>query len=286
MDAPKKKPKGFDSKMSFLDHLEELRWHLIRSLLAIAAGSMVCLIYVREIVQYVVLGPLRGDFPTHRLLCRLNAEFCGFSFEAALQAVSPAEQFTKALVVSVVGGFVVAFPYVVWELWRFIKPGLYQDEIRRTKGLVGMVASLFFAGATFAYFVVLPFTLRFFAAFSLADGVQNIWRIGEVIALVVQFVLVGGLVFELPALSLLFSRLGFLTPALLKRFRKHALVACLILAGVLTPGPDVISQLLLAVPMLGLYELSIAVSASVERKRKRQLEAMRKKIAEARPLEA
>ncbi len=279
MNEPKKKPKGFDAKMSFLDHLEALRWHIVRSILAVAAGAITCLVFIREIVQYVILGPLRNDFPTNRLVCRLNADFCATPIETTLQATSPAEQFTKAIVIAITGGFIAAFPYVIWEIWRFVKPGLYADEIKRTRGLVGLVSGLFFVGAAFAYFVVLPFTLRFFATFSLTDEVQNIWRIGEVISLVVQFVLAGGVLFELPALSLLFSRLGFLTPGLLKRFRKHAVVACLILAGVLTPSPDVISQLLLAVPMLGLYEVSIAVSASVERKRKREIEAMRQKVA-------
>jgi sec-independent protein translocase protein TatC len=280
VNPPKKKPRGFDVKMSFLDHLEALRWHIVRSLLVVTAGAVASLVYIREIVRYVILGPLREDFPTHRLICRLNEDFCGTTLQAALQATSPAEQFTKAIVIAVTTGFVVGFPYVVWELWRFVKPGLYEDEIKRTRGLVGLVSGLFLVGAAFAYFVVLPFTLRFFSEFSLTDEVRNIWRIGDVVSLVVQFVLAGGVLFELPALSLLFSRLGFLTPGLLKRFRKHAVVACLILAGILTPSPDVISQLLLAVPMLGLYEVSIAVSASVERRRKRELEAMRKKAAE------
>ena len=257
--------------MSFLDHLEELRWHLVRSMIAVGVGMVAVFIYLDDFIHYVVLAPLRSDFPTHRILCKLNRDFCFDKLDVSYQATSPSEQFTRAILLAAVGGLIAAFPYVVWEMWRFIKPGLYAQEVKRTRGSVAIVSILFLIGVSFTYYSVLPFTFRFFADFRLDPSVQNIWRIGDVIGLVVQFCLAGGVLFELPVIVYVLSSLGILTPMLMRRYRKHATVGTLVLAGILTPSPDVLSQLLLAGPMFLLYEISIYISNRVYQRRQRAM---------------
>jgi sec-independent protein translocase protein TatC len=253
--------------MSFIDHLEELRWHIIRSVLAVLVGMVGIFFFINELIHYVILAPLSPDFPTHRLMCSLRESFCFDKLSVSFQATSPTEQFTKAILIAVVGGFIISFPYIIWELWRFIKPGLYVEEIKKTRGVVGIVSGLFLTGVSFTYFFIMPFTFRFFATFQLDPRVQNNWKIGDIIGLVVQFCLAGGLLFELPVIVYVLSSMGILTPMWMKRYRKHAVIVTLIVGGLLTPSPDVMSQLLLAFPIFVLYEVSIFISGRVYKKR-------------------
>ena len=265
-DAPEQK------QMSFLGHLEELRWHIIRAVVVLLVAMIVAFSQMQWLVQWVVLGPLQRDFFMTRLFCRLSDALCpGQQLQLTLQATDPTEQFSRAILISFVTAVVVAFPYLVWELWRFVRPGLYEREVRLTRGIVGVVSGLFLLGVFFGYAIISPFTLNFLAGFQLAPGVQNIWRVGEVIGLIVQLALAGGILFELPVAVWVLSRLGVVTPMFLRRYRRHAVVINLILAGILTPSPDVVSQLLLAVPMMLLYEVSIGISAREYRKRQAQL---------------
>jgi len=175
------------------------------------------------------------------------------------------------MVLALATGLVVGFPYLVWELWRFIRPGLYRHERQALQGIVLWVSLLFFVGVAFGYGVLVPFMLRFFASFHLAAEVENIWRIGDVIGLVVQTCLAVGLVFQLPILLWGLSKAGLVSSQALRKGRRYAIAAAVILGGVLTPSPDVLSQLLLAVPLWGLYELSIWVVALSERRTRRYL---------------
>lgn len=259
-------------QMSFLGHLEELRWHIIRAVVVLIVAMIAAFSQLNFLVQWVILGPLQKDFFMTRFFCSLTPALCPQrTLELTLQATDPTEQFTKAILIAFATALTVTFPYLVWELWRFIRPGLYEREMRLTRGVVGVVSSLFLLGVFFGYAVIAPFTVNFLAGFQLAPGVQNIWRIGEVIGLIVQIALAGGILFELPVVVWVLSRIGIVTPMFLRRYRRHAVVANLILAGILTPSPDVISQLLLAVPMMLLYEISIVISAREYRKRQAQL---------------
>ncbi len=261
-------PPRDEKSMSFLDHLEELRWHVVRMVVVLTVAMGVMFANLHWLVQEVVLGPLSKNFPTNQLLCRISPGLCPEKgIQVTLQATDPAEQFTRAILIAVVAGFIVAFPYVVWELWRFVKPGLHQQELKKTRGVVAIVSALFLLGVLFGYYVICPFTLNFFATFQLAPQVQNIWRIGEVIGLIVQISLAGGILFEMPVAAFVLSKLGILKPGVMRNYRKHAVVVVLIVAGILTPSPDVLSQVLLAVPMFMLYEVSILISARVEKAR-------------------
>lgn len=260
--------------MSFLEHLEILRWHLIRGLIGIGAGMIILLAFVQEIIQYIILAPLQINFPTLQLLCKLSSPNCLKEIPIKLQAISPAEQFTKAIVVGLAGGFIISFPYFIWEIWRFVKPGLYPEEIKKLKGMVGIISGLFLLGIGFTYFIVLPFTFRFFITFQLTPEIENIWRVGDIISLVIQFCLGGGLLFQLPVLVYALANIGILTPERMRKFRKQSYLGILIIAGILTPSPDVFSQLLLAAPMSLLYETSIWICAKVDRQRQRKEELL------------
>jgi sec-independent protein translocase protein TatC len=185
-----------------------------------------------------------------------------------LQAIAPSEQFLKALVLSFAIGVIIAFPYIVWQVWQFIRPGLYRHEVRALKGIVFYISGLFFVGVLFGYYVLVPLMMRFFMGFQLMSEVENIWRIGDVIGLIVQTVLASGLAFQLPVLLWGLSWAGLVTAEGLIRWRRYAILAAVVLGGVLTPSPDVLSQLLLALPLWGLYEVSVLVVRLSERRRR------------------
>lgn len=258
--------------MTFLEHLEELRWHVIRALLAIIATMIVVFSFIEKIIDYVVLAPLTSGFFTNRMLCKLNEVMCFDSLDVSFQATAPMEQFSRAITFSFFGGFIASFPYVVWEIWRFVKPGLQRKESFVTRWAVGVISFLFLTGVLFSYYMILPISFRFFAEFTLAEDVQNIWRIGDVIGMSIKFCFAGGLMFQLPVLAYVLSEAGILTPQLMRAYRKHALVLILVLAGLLTP-PDVISQLLLGGPLFLLYQLSVVISARAQRRRRRNQNA-------------
>jgi sec-independent protein translocase protein TatC len=251
--------------MSFLEHLEELRWHLVRSVLAILVGMVACLVFIQEITEIVILGPTRPDFPTNRLLCEINPDICVGSVTVSLQSIAPTEQFTRALLTGIVAGLIVAFPYIAWEMWRFVKPGLKTRELKRMRGVVLVVSALFLLGVAFSYFILFPFTYSFLATFQITPDIENNWRIGSVIALLVQLVLAGGILFEMPVLAWVLTRIGLLGPRFMRKYRKHAVVGIIVAAGILTPSPDFLSQLIMAIPMYALYEVSIFNSARTER---------------------
>lgn len=255
--------------MTFLEHLEELRWHLIRALLGVIVMMVAVFSFIERIIDQVVLAPLTPGFFTNRMLCKFNEVMCFDSLGVTFQAIAPMEQFSRAIMFSFFGGFIAAFPYVVWEVWRFIKPGLEAKETFVTRWAVAVISFLFLTGVLFSYYMILPISFRFFAQFKLAENVQNIWRIGDVIGMSVKFCFAGGLMFQLPVLAYVLSEAGILTPKLMRAYRKHALIFILVLAGLLTP-PDVISQLLLGGPLFLLYQLSIYVSARAQRRKARK----------------
>ena len=261
--------------MTFLDHLEELRWHLIRSFAAIVIIGIAIFIYRKWVVDEVILGLLGAEFPTNQLLCflrGLDSEACAKAVEASLIALSPQEQFLKTIEISLVGGFIVAFPYVLWEFWRFIKPGLHKHEARAVRGNVAVMSILFFIGVSFGYYIISPFSIQFFSSFTISDGIENTWRIGKVISLVMQIVLGAGIIFEMPILMYYLAKMGIITPDILKAYRRHAIVILLLMAAVITP-PDIMSQVLIFIPLFLLYEVSVRIVKRVHKKREKELAA-------------
>lgn len=263
-------------EMTFLDHLEELRWHIIRSVASILVFTIVAWTYQKEIFGGIIMAPSKSEFWTNRMLCKL-ADLTGIEglcFKQAdfiLQSREVSGQFMMALTQSIMVGLMFAFPYFFWEIWRFVKPGLKMKEAKAASGAVFWVSLLFFMGVAFGYYVVSPMAINFLASFKLDESIQNQFDITDYLSLLSTMTLACGVTFQLPMIAYVLSQVGILTPAFMRDYRRHAIVVILILAAIITPSPDMISQLLVTLPLLGLYEVSILVSARVVKRREAEL---------------
>jgi len=260
---------GNQNEMSFLDHLEALRWHLVRSVAAIFGFAVLAFLNKSFVFDTILLGPKNPDFLTYRVMCFISEAICITELPFILMNISMSGQFTNHIFISVMAGFIIAFPYVFWEIWRFIKPALYTKESKHAKGVVFFSSILFIAGILFGYYVIAPLAVNFLGSYQVSEIVANQINLGSYISTVASISLACGLVFELPILTYFLTKVGLLTPQFMKTYRKHALVIILILAAVITP-PDVISQVLVALPLLLLYEVSILVSKIVIKKQQEQ----------------
>lgn len=253
--------------MSFFDHLEELRWHLVRMVIAVVVVGIVLFVFRKEVIGGVFMTPFKSDFITFRLFCQyVSDQFCNVSIPVGMQAISPYEQFMKAMVYSFFGGVIISFPYLTWELWRFVRPALEKKEARKVRWNVATTSLLFFIGVSFGYFIILPISIQFLSNFVLVEEAENIWRIGEVINFEMLLLFGTGLLFQLPVVIYYLSKLGLVTPAFLKRYRRHAVVGLLVVAALITP-PDPFSQVLIFMPLITLYQIGIFISRRVEKRK-------------------
>ncbi len=259
-----------EAEMSFLDHLEELRWHLMRSLVAVAIVAIAAFVNVQTLLDEVILWPSQADFPLNQALCNFNEALCFAANNVEFIAISPYEQFLKSITISFVAGFIMAFPYVLWEMWRFIRPGLHSHERKGLRGNVFVMSLLFFIGVAFAYFIITPFSFRFLSTYQLSAAVANQWQIGKVIGMITQISVGGGLIFEMPIMVYYLAKVGLVTDKGMRTYRRHAIVVLLVLSAILTP-PDVTSQVLIFFPLWLLYELSIGIARRVGKKREKEL---------------
>jgi sec-independent protein translocase protein TatC len=266
----KKNKSGETAEMTFIDHLEELRGHLLRSALAVLVGGIVVAVYNDFFVKKVLMGPTHSTFPTYTWLCSIGRKLgmgtslCMKEIGVRMQSTSVSGQFSMFFTVIVIGGIIIAFPYVFWEFWKFLKPALTPKELGRTRGVVFWVSLLFFMGVAFGYFVIAPYTVNFFANFQLDESIVNQWTISSYVDTLIPLILGTGLAFQLPLVMFFLSKIGMVTPEWLRSVRKYAIVVIVIVAGVITP-PDVISQIIVSLPLLILYEVSIWLSARVTR---------------------
>ena len=267
----RKKNKDTDGDMTFLQHLEELRWHIIRALIAVVAGAILAFMFKNIIFDHVILAPNNPDFITNRLLCRLadvvNAPaLCINQNPIELISIKMSGQFTTHINISLVAGLIMAFPYVFWEFWSFFRPALYEKERKYARGAVTMASLLFITGILFGYFIISPLSINFLGSYRVSDLVNNQINITSYIGSVTSVALSAGITFELPIVVFFLARIGIVTPEFMRKYRKHAIVVVLILAAVITP-PDVFSLILVSIPLILLYELSIFIAARVIRKR-------------------
>lgn len=258
-----------ETEMSFLDHLEELRWHVIRALGAIAVFAVAAFIFREPIWHYVILAPSRPDFWTYEMFCRLGsltgAEFfCIDELPFIIQNRKMTAQFTMAISSSFVIGMIITFPYAFWEFWRFIKPGLYKNEKNLSRGAVFFVTLLFLTGIMFGYYVVAPISINFLTNFKIDPSILNEIDLTSYVSTVMMLVLACGIMFQLPVVVYFLTKAGIVTPEFLKAYRKHAIIVILVLSALITP-PDIISQLLMCFPLLVLYEISIMISISIKK---------------------
>lgn len=263
-------PPKVEKEMSFLEHLEELRWHVIRALLSIVVFAIAAFIFREPIWHYVILAPSRADFWTYTMFCKLGnltgAEFfCIDELPFIIQNRRMTAQFTMALTSSFVIGLIVAFPYAFWEFWRFIKPGLYQNEKQLSRGAVFFVTLLFLSGILFGYYLVAPISINFLTNFKLDETILNEIDLTSYVSTVMMLVLACGIMFQLPVVVYFLTKAGIITPEFLRTYRKHSIVVILVLSALITP-PDVISQILMCFPLMFLYEISIVVSSTIQKK--------------------
>ena len=256
-----------EKEMSFLDHVEELRWHLVRSAIAIFLVAIVAFLMKNFIFNKIIFAAKDPDFVTYRFFCKVSKFFgtdglCIDDMPFTFQSLAMAEQFSVHIWTSITVGFILAFPFIIWEFWKFISPGLYEKERKGARSFIIISSLLFFTGVLFGYYVVTPLSVNFLGNYSISDLVERNFKIGSYIGLVRSSALASGLIFELPIIMYFLTKMGLITPDFLRKYRKHALVLVLILAAVITP-PDIISQVIVAIPILILYETSIQISRIV-----------------------
>jgi sec-independent protein translocase protein TatC len=262
------------TEMSFLEHLEELRWHLVRSVAAIFIFTIAAFVMVDFVFGTVILGPAKPDFWTFKRLCDFGNlvgwdALCIDNIPFRLQSRKMTGQFTMHIMSSFVIGIIVAFPYIFWEIWRFISPGMYSTEQKYSRGAVFFVTLLFAIGILFGYYIMSPLAVNFLANYQVDEMIMNEFDITSYVGTVTTLVLGSGILFQLPMVVYFLTKVGLVTPAFLRQYRRHAFVVILVLGAVLTP-PDPFSQILIAIPLLGLYEFSIFVSAGTLRRMKKR----------------
>ncbi len=257
--------------MSFIDHLEELRWHIVRSLLAIIVIAIVIFVKMDWYFDTIIMGPIRPDFISYTGLCRFSHwigagdSLCVPITNTRLQSTTFGSQFISSISIAFVSGFIIAFPYIFWEFWRFIKPALTPKEISTTRFSILFVSFFFFMGAAFGYYLLAPFTFSFLGNYQLGQQhmIETRPMLSDYVENLTDITLGGAIAFQLPVVAYVLTRIGLVTPAFLKTYRKYSYVVILIVAAVITPSPDWMSQMIVTVPLVILYELSIIISKRV-----------------------
>ncbi len=269
--------------MSFLDHVEDLRWHLIRIISAILLTAMVAFVFKNYIFDVILLGPKKITFPTYQWLCNVsknlgieNSSFCGEDFPFKIQSRTMAGQFSAHIWTSIYAGFILSFPYTLYQLWQFISPGLLENERKHSRFFLITSSILFFLGVLFGYYIICPLSIHFLGTYSVSSQIHNDFDLASYIGLVRASVIASGIIFELPILIYFLTRVGLITPEFLIKYRKYALVIVLIIAAIITP-PDIASQIIVAIPILILYQISIYISKMVVRNAERKERKLAKK---------
>lgn len=272
------KRSGEKTEMSFIDHLEELRWHLMRMVIAVLTMAMLIFAFQDEVFDKVILGPLSKDFVSYIALCNfsnwigMGNAICMPPPNVNLQATAFGTQFISSISIAFIGGFIAAFPYLFWEVWRFIKPALSDKERKSARGAIFWVSLFFFSGAGFGYFILAPFTFSFLSNFTLGTQhiIKTIPTLDDYIDNLTNVTLGAGLAFQLPVVSYVLSKIGLITPKFLRTYRKFAVVAILVVAAIITPSPDWMSQMIVFLPLFFLYELGILISARIYKQKQKE----------------
>lgn len=273
--------KNGEAEMSFLEHLEELRWHIIRSILAIVVFMIVAFVFKEVLFDTVLIAPSKPEFFTNRMLCQFghlistllesrNPDIlCINTHHFNLISIKMAGQLTTHIVVSMVAGLILAFPFIIREFWSFFRPALHTNEAKHARGAVLASSLLFFVGVLFGYFALTPLSIHFLTSYEISPDVVNQINIRSYIGTLTSICLATGLVFELPIIAFFLTKIGIVTPAFMKKYRRHSILVIFILSAIITP-PDIFSQVLVAIPLIFLYEISILISASVLRSKEKE----------------
>ena len=265
-------------EMSFIGHLEALRWHLMRSVIVWLCAAIIIFVFIDWVYDEIILAPSSANFITYGALCRfghwlhIGDGLCMPPVKIDFQVTEVNGTFTSAISIALIGSIIISFPYLFWEFWRFVKPALSPKEKKYARGSIFWVSLCFFFGAAFGYYLLAPFTFNFLASFTLGKSGAIIYRpsINDYIDSLTNLILGCGIAFELPILAYVLGKIGLITAKFLKRYRKYAFIIILIVAAVITPSPDVTSQTIVAIPLLLLYEISVMLVARIDRKKAKE----------------
>lgn len=277
LDFFNRRKKDTNVEMSFIDHLEELRWHLIRSVIAMLIGAIATFIYAREIVDKILFAPADKSFITYKWLCDLSHAIgagdtiCLPGVDTKFQSNTMTGQFISTFTIAFVGGFIIAFPYVFWEFWRFVKPALSQKEAKKTRGVIFWVSLLFFTGVLFGYYVLTPFMVNFYFSYTLSDKITNLPNFSDYIENLIYTTVGIGVLFQMPLLVMVLAKIGILTAKFLRKYRKHAFVLIVIAAAIITPSTDPISLIIVTIPLYLLFEASIIVASRINKAKEKEM---------------
>lgn len=254
-------------EMGFLEHLEELRWTIFRSLLFILVFAIAVFIAKDFVFENIISAHLKENFPTYRIFCWFGERMCIHPPKLKLITRVMGEQFFVHIKVSLVLGFVFAFPFVLREIWKFISPGLQETERKATAGVIAICSFLFFLGVSFGFFVIAPFAVKFFAEYTVGNFAETSPTLDSYVGFITMLTLPAGIVFELPVVIYFLTKAGLVSATFLKTYRRHAIIIILVLSAIITP-PDVLTQILISIPILFIYEIGVLVAKRVEKKAK------------------
>jgi sec-independent protein translocase protein TatC len=266
--------KEVKAEMSFLEHLEVLRWHLVRSIASILVFAIIAFIFKNIVFDVIIIAPKTPEFPTNRFLCMLGQELnvqrlCINSRPFNLQTVKMAEQFSMHIIVSLIAGLIISFPYIFWEFWKFIKPAMYDKEKKTASGAVFYTSLLFMMGVAFGYYLIAPLSVHFLGNYRVSEEVISNPTLRSYVQTISSVVLASGIVFELPILAYFLTKTGLITPTFMKKYRRHSLVLILALSALITP-PDIFSQIMVSLPLILLYEVGIGISKRIVKEREKK----------------
>jgi sec-independent protein translocase protein TatC len=270
-----KEPKG---EMSFVDHLEDLRWHLIRSVIAIVIGAIIVLTFSNNIVDGILMAPTRSDFISSRWLCSLGHKIgigntlCFPPVDARFLENTMTGQFISYFTLGFIGGFILAFPYIFWEFWKFVKPALSEKELKKTRGVIFWVSFLFFLGVAFGYFILTPFMVNFYFNFKLSSQIVIMPSFSDYLENLIYTTVGIGVLFQMPLLIMVLARIGIVTGRFLKKYRRHAFVIIVIAAAIITPSTDPFSLTIVTIPLYLLFEASVIIASRINKRQQKETE--------------
>lgn len=264
------------AEMSFLDHLEELRWHIIRSVIALLVCAIVVFSYSDWVVEEVLFAPTRPDFISARWLCTIGQKIgigdalCFQPVQAQFLETTMTGQFIASFTLAFIGGFILAFPYIFWEFWRFVRPALSDKELKKTRGIIFWVSLLFFAGVAFGYFILTPFMVNFYFNYKLSAQITIMPSFSDYLENLIYTTAGIGVLFQMPLLVMLMARIGIVTAKFLRTYRRHAFIIILIAAAVITPSTDPFSLTIVTIPLYLLFEASIILAGRVNKEQQQE----------------
>jgi sec-independent protein translocase protein TatC len=278
LDFLGRRNKDPNAEMSFIDHLEDLRWHVIRSVIAILVGAIAVFVYSDFVINRIVMGPAHSDFISYKWFCdfghalSIGDTLCFGKVPVSFLSTTMTGQFIASFTVAFVGGFIVAFPYVFWEFWRFVKPALSKNELKKTRGVIFWVSILFFTGVAFGYFILTPFMINFYFSYKLSPLIEIKPTFSDYLENLVYTTVGIGVLFQMPLLVMVLARVGFITARFLRKYRRHAFVVILIAAAIITPSTDPFSLAIVTIPLYLLFEASIILAARINKQKAKEME--------------